>query len=123
MATRPRLGSIGMADEGVDEDRLTGMDRMVDGRRDLDSARDGLGLDLGVRHLLVLPSRATEVSVSVFLMGESSEKSKEISLAACASFPCEPSAADADMASREEALAAAVIVSTGCATMFPWGYA
>ena len=110
-----------MADGGVDEDLVTGMDRMVDGRRDLDSARTGLGLDLGVRQLclLVLPSRATEVSVSGFLVGESSERSKEMSLAACASFPCEPSTADADMASRDEARAAVVIVSTGCATMFP----
>ena len=90
-----------MADEGVDEDLLTGMDRMVDGRRDLDSARVGLGLDLGVRQLclLALPSRATEVPVSGFLMGESSDRSKEMSLATCASFPCEPPTADADMAS------------------------
>ena len=110
-----------MADEGVGEDLLTGMDRMVDGRRDLDSARDGLGLDLGVRHLLVLPSRATEVSVSVFLMGESSEKSKEMSSTG-ASFPGRLPVADADVASRVGAWAAE-IVSTGCATMFPWGYA
>ncbi len=96
-----------------DEDLLIGIVRGSDERRVLE--RVGLRLIRGVlchRYLLALTCKA-EVS----LAGESSEISKSES-SALASFPL--SVVAAVMASRGGDCAAVVIVSTGCATMFPW---
>ena len=92
---------------GWDEDRFTGRDLDVD-LATLDFDLVGDGLDLGVEYFLELKSR-----VSGFV-GESSDRSNSMLWSETVSFACElPSGMVSEAA-------AAVVESTGCATMFPW---